>query len=379
MVQEPRREMAIRWASRSVAKELFATLSPEALERLQAAEELAYTPALKRIKFGRMDETLWMLSVVFESIADALRVQADAISVASSPDQVQQIFFDGFIQQLSGRLNKEETVRFTSSLASTLEGQPSLVDRIGIPLIEEKRADCEERLERCVLKVIDPDDRAVSTAFALCNCGHILTAAHVAGEHSNLALAYQCKTIGTEIEGQAKVVHIDRQNDVAILQAEEKTWTRFLGAGLRPPLLAVRPENALRGLPVVCLGYQDSHVFIDPVGVKACTPSHFPVRRVRIEGFPYRCLVLVISEMEGQICITYGMSGGPVMDSRTSSCEVVAMVLGVWKPREDVEVRIYQPWRRRWEVVSAEAFGFAIPLSTVAESWPELKKCCLVR
>ena len=364
------RDWAIRRASRNIAGKLFETAMPEALVYLQEAEAWAFAPPLERIKFGPKDETLRVASIIFDSIADALQDIADAVREATSLDHVQELFLRSLAKQLSGRVDATKHEEAVIAMEKIFE--PPLADQISVvPFERDRREGCERRLQECVLKVVDPQDGSISTAFALCSNRHVLTAAHVARGHAYLDLFYQ------EEKGQGEVIHKDREKDVAILRVEINSWARFWRAGLRPAPLAIRPDSELCGVPVVCLGYQDAHVFVDPVAVCACTPLFFPVKRVRIEQVEHRCLVLVVTEKEGNVCITYGMSGGPVMDSRIESCEVIAMVVGVWQPGAERRVQAYYSPYRRWEPLSAREFGFGITLSEVAESWPEFRRCCL--
>jgi hypothetical protein len=367
------RESSIRRTSRNIAEKLFQKALPEALSYLQEAENWTFTPPLERITFGPKDPTLRVASIIFDSIADALQDIAESLREVSSPEEVRQLFVKSLAEKLSGRVERSTFRDAIDAVTDVLQELP-LVDQISVVPFEMDRVDaCERILRGCVLKAIDPKDGSISTAFALCGKGHILTAAHVGGGHAYLNLAYQGK------EGRAKIIYRDFQKDIAILQVAPDSWERFLSEGLRPPPLAIRAESELRGIPVVCLGFQDSHVFVDPVGVHACTLLFSPVMKVKIEGAEYNCLVLVVTEREGNVCITYGMSGGPVMDSRAEACEVIAMIIGVWQPGAERRAQAYYPSYRRWAPLSAREFGFGITLSEVAESWPELRACCLAQ
>lgn len=253
---------------------------------------------------------------------------------------------------------------------------------------EDQLQQLEHRLKQCVLKVVDhgPNQDWVGTAFALCERGHILTAAHVLGEGHPLTISFQNESV--KVDKWRDLVtsgYLNKEKDIAILKLDPQHWNQLRNAGLEPlrpdgtpPVLAVRDASTMRRDPVLCLGYptpliQGAARFVDPAPAEARVATHYPVRRIEFtkDGGVQECLVLVIAE--GDERIVRGMSGGPILNLRTG--EVIAMITGAERVG-----RIHQPFRNREEELPLAEYGFAVPLSDVAdveEGWPEFKECCL--
>ena len=302
--------------------------------------------------------------------------------------------------ELKGELEPNRVVR---ELEKAFTEHPSLLDRASVvarqPLeIEAEQAQhLEWELEHRVLKVID-DQGAISTAFALCEQGHILTAAHVALDENNsprrLKLAFRYGDVRARTEKETREHAIVRvsstSKDFAILQLAHQDWREFRSCGLlgdredqkqERVRLALRDENSLRGHPVLCFGYQaqptrDGHRFKDPCPVRATVARHKPVRNIEfVDKYGHviheqSCLVLIIAE--GEERIGKGMSGGPILDLQTG--EVIAMTTGAQRMGQ-----IQQPYKNRKERLPLAEYGFGVLLSDIAESWPEFERCCLTR
>ena len=298
-------------------------------------------------------------------VVEAIRTKAQAIKQAPSIEELEAIIREGISDQFR-KLKKLEVERATQALEETLAEQPSLLDRIAVaplpPFEKHRLQQMEQELEDCVLKVVDRDDKGreiVSTAFVLCEQGHVLTAAHVAlQEDRPLTIEHRGQ------EGFAQVELIDRNQDLAIMRLEEEVWDRIRDKGAKPPPLSLREAAQMRGDPILCLGYQEHHVFLDPIWASGWISPHYPLRKVQFrDGHRQTCLVLIM----GAAHIVEGMSGGPVLSLETG--EVVAMVTGATR-------RVFQKWRDLWEETSPAVYGFAVPISNVAASWPEIERCC---
>lgn len=358
----------VKTAIRSVAWAYFSKTAPRELERFKEVEKWVYSPPLRRRTFGpSTDQIFETMAEVFGAMVNTLRVKAAEIAAAESPEEIKQLF----LEEIAQRLRTTSASEAIHMLGGLLDESPSLVDRIGMGAVWQKPLpEYEAGLERSTLRIIDPEDKSVSSGFILCKKGHILTAAHVVRGNTHMCVAYK-----NEKQSLAHVKWVDEARDIAVLEADKDAWVNW--AGLQTAKLGIRELEGLRRLRVVCLGYQDPEVFLGPVGVEAATPLCYPIRPVRFEdGRSQEVLVLIIGTNIEHILIASGMSGGPVMDLETG--EVIAMVVGAYNPTRRYELfEVYQPWRQRWELVSAKEFGFAVPLSQVAESWAEFMNCCL--
>ena len=392
-----RRDEAIRLVSCDIVKNLLRRLRPEISAQFPEIERRAFPRSLEDFKLGPS-----IYADILREIFQTLRTKGEVIDQVSTVEDVAMIILEDLFSRLSQlELKGElEPKRIASELEKAFAEHPSLLDRVSVvvqPSFEievEKLQQIERMLESHVLKVID-DEGAISTAFALCQHGHILTAAHVALDKENrprsLRLAFRCGGVRDRKEEEsADPVIIKDSNtsiDTSLLQISSRDWEKFLCCGLlggqrqqslRP---ALRDENSLRGHPVLCFGYQaqptrEGHRFIDPCPVRANVARHNPVRNIEfvdekgLVTHTQPCLVLVIAE--GEERIGHGMSGGPILDLETG--EIIAMITGAQRLG-----RIHQPYGKGEERLPLAEYGFGVLLRDVAESWPEFQECCLAQ
>ena len=353
---------AIRSVSTDIARELLRRVEPQALGQFHLAEKAAFGPPLAAVLLG--DETLVAVAEVLRAIADAIDDHGGFVYKTSSQEDATKMMLNA----IRSRLEKQRQEELTELLMKTLDQvlREKITNILPVitppfPITEEQR----EILRRCILKI--PDGNSVSTGFALCEHGHILTPAHVALRYRNLEVVFEYGgKLNQGIGGKAEVIYLDQEHDIAILFVDKGDWQVFRNdAGLRPAPLALgwEPRD-----PVLCMGYQEQHITDRPRSIGAAIDpwdSILPIKFGKESQFQ-NCLILTWPPGEGQI--TFGMSGGPVLNLRKNM--VIATVVGSKLPawqRQDDDV---------WVQV-APGYGFAIPLSDVAECWPGFEKCCL--
>lgn len=368
----------IRSVSTDIARELLRQVEPRALGDFHLVEETAFGPPLAGLLLGDRGNNLKALAEVLKTMSDVIEAQAQALERSTTPDEFIEVLIRSLTAQLTASAGGEAaTAPFLAAVRPAFEKHPLLLDRTtGALFAESPLRECEQALEYCTVKVIDHDNArgpVVSTGFVLCNGTYILTAGHVAMElfrELDVAWWQAAQDGGRDVPGRARVVHLDLGRDIAILEVDEATRRDFRKAGVRPPRLAAREQEELRQLRTLCLGYQDQDAFVGPRGIGCCTPQFYPIQEVRFEeGQTQKCLVLIIHQSDGQIYISRGTSGAPLLDVQTR--EVIGMVIGTLQHAE-----AFHPWVERWEPLSAPAYGFAVPLSELAESWPEFKQYC---
>lgn len=327
----------------------------------------------KEVYLGGEEDFKEIQERIVESVAEAIRTKAGIVRQVPSIEELEVIIRESISDQLS-KLEGLKAGQVTHVLEGTFAERPSLLDRIAVaalpPFKEDQLQQLEKDLERCIIKVIDYNEggrEIISTAFVLCDQGHILTPAHVALRQGR-SLTLECR--GQDpIRRAAQVRFINYDWDTAILEVEEGGgWEEFQRAGVKPSTLGLQDADRMRGDPVICLGYQEQHIFLDPIWANGWVSPHYPLRRVRFrDGHEQTCLVFVMGEAH----VVEGMSGGPVLNLNTR--EVVAMVTGATR-------RVFQKWESIWEDTSSAVYGFAVPLRKVADiaekCWPEISRCC---
>jgi hypothetical protein len=396
------KDEAIRLVSCDIGKNLLRSLKPEILAQFPEIERRAFPRGLEDFKLGPS-----IYADILREIFQTLRTKGEVIDKVSTLEDVAMIILEDLFSRLSQlELKGElEPKRVANELEKAFTEHPSLLDRVSIvvqPSFEikvEKLQQIERMLESYVLKVID-DKGTISTAFALCQRRHILTAAHVALDEKNkprsLKLAFRYGDVrarGETPDREATVIYSDTSIDIALLQLAIQHWQEFRRCGLLGDeedmkkvrvRLALRDENSLRGHPVLCFGYQaqptrEGHRFIDPCPVRATVARHKPVRNIEfVDEITGRvthtqpCLVVIVAE--GEERIGHGMSGGPILDLETG--EIIAMITGAQRLG-----RIHQPYKGGIieEQLPLAEYGFGVLLSDVVESWPEFRECCLAQ
>jgi len=347
---------SIRGVSSDLAKGVLKEIAPGALADFGRVERSVFEGT-----YG-LPENLEFAAALLYGIAQAFNhIQEEAILSATAPEEVAELMVKEVLALVSTRPGKVK-----EGFETYFKQNPSAVDLIfGAFLPPFKvRGDAPDplnRLEAGVLKVTDRQGR-ISTAFALCEEGHVLTARHVVQGQDRIEVSFK-----DQEQAWAEVIHSDQNRDIAILQISPNDWQRLRGVGLVPlPLsLTWQPRDW-----VLCLGYQEQDIFADPVSVEAFIKPHDSIHRIRFrDGYEQRCLLLVIPRDYPHIAP--GMSGGPVLDLRTG--RVIGMVTGATR-----EAWVRQRWRNEeiWELISG-IYGFATPLSDVADSWPAFKECCI--
>lgn len=370
------RERVLRSVSWELTLGVLKRIEPKALrvERDQV-ERVVFS---REAFLGPLDDALVVVSGVLRAIAQGLERLAESQGgefVSARPEEVADVAFKYFQDALTRYKLKIAPEQIATALRVFFKQKPSVVDSI-LELFmvspEPGKQGCSAFgiLANCAVKITDPKGR-ISTGYALCNQGHILTARHVVGEYKTLDVAFR-HPIGNgrnrEEQGGASVVHVNRYWDIAILQLKPEERRRLQNAGLTQPPLSLewQPRDW-----VLCLGYQEQEIFADPFAVEAFIKPWDPMLTVRFrDGFEQKCLVIVIPR--DSPAIVPGMSGGPVMNLRTRY--VMAMVTGATR-----EAWVRQQWQGEdvWELVSSARYGFAVPLSHVVESWPGFRECCL--
>lgn len=387
-------DRAIRLVSTDIAKALFQRIDPTILEKFHIIERQAFPRTLDDVTLGKS-----IYAEVLGAISRTLRTKG--MERAPTIEDVAMNIVEDVFTRLSELELKEELApdRIAEELGRAFAEHPSLLDRASVAarqpleIATEQLQRLEEELEQRVLKVVDTEG-AISTAFALCEQGHILTASHVALDESNrprslkLALRYGDVRARRETEGkEATVIYSDPSTDIAVLQLADQDWYEFRRLGLmggagrqRRIKLALRNEDQLRGREVLCFGYQpptrDGHRFLDPSPVRAMVAHHKPVRNIEfVDEYgnvigEQACLVLIIAE--GEERIGQGMSGGPIIDLETG--EIIGMTSGAQRAGY-----IQQPYKNRKEVLPIAEYGFGVLLSDVARSWPGFNRRCLAQ
>jgi len=377
------REKALRDTAWDLTVGVLAQIKPEALklqknevESIAFPKEVYLGPHYDCIlgAAGRLTDVLIAASLLrlIVHVLNGLE-QQEVLQTSSLEELAEKLIVQLETQFLQGKyIPGLEQV--TGALRELFKQSPSVADSIFglfldlLPIKEE--AEPIEILRRCVLKIIDSHGR-MSTGFALCNCGHVLTAEHVVSGHKKMRITFRYSTSNgekQELMGWAKVIHADQGRDVAILQVQGNEWGRFKMGGLAPPPLSLDWQPCDR---LLCLGYQEQEIYADPSAVEAFIKPWDPILSVRFrDGSERDSLVLVIPH--DYPTVVPGMSGGPVMNLRTR--KVIATVTGATR-----EAWVRQKWKTEeiWELISSARYGFAIPLSWVAESWPGFRECCL--
>ena len=386
---------SVRRVSCDIAERLIERVKPEALQRFGMKEitRHALPRSLDEVYLGPVDEALEIASHILQSVVHAIRTRGEDINKAPTLEEIVAIVLDGVSSRLGEVGSKVEAREVAKGLETTFTEHPSLLDRIASAVLhpfemeEDQLQQLERRLKQCVLKVVDhgPNQDWVGTAFALCERGHILTAAHILGEGHPLTISFQNESV--RVDKWRDLVtsgYLNKEKDIAILKLDPQHWNQLRNAGLEPlrpegtpPVLAVRDVNTMRRDPVLCLGYQTPLIqgsarFVGPAPAEARVATHYPIRQIEFieDGYVQECLVLVIAE--GDERIVRGMSGGPILNLRTG--EVIAMITGAERIG-----RIRQPFKNRKEDLPLAEYGFGVLLSDIAGSWPEFKKCCLTQ
>lgn len=374
---------SIRKVSCDIAESVIKRIKPEALQRF-GMKKIVRRALSDEAYLGPVDDALEIASHILQSIVHAIRTKGEAIDKAPTLEDIVAIVLDDVSSRLSGVGSQADARKVAEGLKTAFTEHPSLLDRIASAVLnpfemeEGQLQQLEHRLKQCVLKIVDhgPNQDWVGTAFALCERGHILTAAHVLGEGHPLTISFQNQKVRVR-KWEELVVYLNRGKDIAILELDRHSLDKFQEAGLKPPALAVRDANSIRRDPVLCLGYQtalirDAARFIDPAPAEARVATHYPIRQIEFteDGYVQECLVLVIAE--GDERIVHGMSGGPILNLRTG--EVIAMITGAERVG-----RIRQPFRNREEELPLAEYGFGVLLNDIVEDWPEFGVCCLQR
>jgi S1-C subfamily serine protease len=371
------REEAIRAATRAIAKNLFQSVAPEALENLETIEQRALPRGLADVRLGPLDEGLEVAALTLQALADAVRTRGDAIFHADTAQDGARIVIESVRDRLSHLERRDLAQKYLDALPAALrmalDGVVSTVSPLGTAPEAHRSV-----LRRCVLRI--EDGPYVSTGFAISENGHILTAAHVALSFRTLQLAFLCgENLERRLVGQADVIHLDDRatprRDVAILQVENQSWKELRSEGLVPAPLSLgwRARDA-----VLCMGYQEQQIAVTPRCVGASIHPWDPQLRISFsteqpgkEGDLQDCLVLALPPMEAHI--VHGMSGGPVLNTRTGS--IFAMVTGAereaWKRHDEDGESVW--------VLLSPGYGFAVPLTDVVKSWPEFHQHCATK
>ena len=338
-------------------------------------EQLASSP-LQAVDLGRCAASLRSAATIFRTIREAIRQAVEYIA-QGGPGEIKgrEDVADLIKQYLeSQRMSGDLDVDLLRVLEDFFSQHPSSVDQIfGLSLSPPASLRCEPlgTLTRGLLKVVDPQGH-ISSAFAISEQGYVLTAAHAVGRHEEVHLVFQYRspTGGLhERDVQGTVVHHDVERDICILWCPPQSWNELASLGLCAPPLGLdwRP-----GSWVLCLGYQEQEIFLDPVAVEAFVKRWDPVHAVRFrDGHEQGCLVLTIPHRAPPI--VPGMSGAPVMD--LDRCRVIGMVTGATR-----EAWVRQEWRGEeiWELITGR-YGFVIPLTRVRETWPLFREYCLAQ
>ncbi|MEM4724050.1 MAG: hypothetical protein QXP01_03480, partial [Candidatus Hadarchaeum sp.] len=247
----------IQMLSCSLSKELFRKAVPQALARFPDVERKAFPKSLEDITLG---EELELASLILRAIDEVIRACQDSINKAPTLENIESMVLEGVSSRLRALGKKMEAEQVTKDLEATFIEHPSLLDRISSavlpPLdIEEKHIQQLERdLEQSVLKIVDHKERWESTAFALCEQGHILTAAHTFRKSNPLSVIFRHgdAKVRKQVEVTVKDIHIVPEKAVAIVDVASKgDWGKLQEAGLPAPSLALGNAASIqRGDPV---------------------------------------------------------------------------------------------------------------------------------
>lgn len=401
-----RREV-IREVSCDLGKVLLQEVAPEALDQFATVKRRAFPHTLRDVTFGEATELVEILVPFVRAVADVLSAQGDTIyrtsarpeALATLKEEVEAVLVRLEERRWEER-EKGQIGHLMEALPKVLEKRVDEILPVISPVISVSGKQ-REILRRCVLKIIPPDGGA-STGFLLCSQGYVLTAAHVVqGFHLGdlVALAFQYGDApNKEVKGQAQIVHIDGQltpngtvRDLAILKIQQGTWERWQEVqdqalrGNEPweyPLTS--PPLSLEWSPrdsVFCLGYQSQEMAAQPCGVGATIHPWDPILLTRFqndatgrEGFEYQYCMYLVPLPEAPF--SYGISGGPVLKLKNKEDgEVIGMVIGTRFP----SWKRYEEGGRVIWMQTPSSYGFAVPLSDVAESWPGFKRRCLAQ
>lgn len=360
----------VRALSSTLAKGVLAEIDPRAVEHFERIERNVFEAA-----FG-LPPDLEFSAALLQAIAQALtEMSQEEILSAITPEELAEKVVKEILVRFGEHRGELACKNVKRGFENFFSQRPSILDwLLAVSLSLSRPFPSEMQWEelaqinsfkRGILKVIDHQG-CTSTGFALCDQGHVLTAEHVARGHEKIEVCFRCSA--RELEGWAQVIHLDREKDIAILQISPENWRALRRIGLTPISFSLewQPRDW-----VLCFGYQEQELFIDPIIVEAYIKPWDPVRTVLFrDGSQKECLVLVIPRDHPQVAP--GISGGPVINLRTF--RVMAMVTGTTR-----EVWVKQKWlgEEVWECISPARYAFAVPLSKVNESWPEFSRCCL--
>ncbi|MEM4724013.1 MAG: serine protease [Candidatus Hadarchaeum sp.] len=360
----------VRALSTTLAKGVLAEIDPRAVEHFERIERSVFEAA-----FG-LPPDLEFSAAFLQAIAQALvEMPVEEILSARTPEELAEKVVKETLVRFGKRRGELECKEMKKGFEKFFCHRPSILDWILAVYLSWSRSFSSKmreeemsqinRFERGVLKVIDHRG-CISTGFALCDQGHVLTAEHVARDHDKIEVSFRCSP--RELACWAQVIHSDQEEDIAILQISPLDWQALRRIGLTPLSLSLQwqPRDW-----VLCLGYQEQELFVDPLIVEAFIKPWDPVRTVLFrDGSQKERLVLVIPRDHPEIAP--GISGGPVINLRNS--RVMAMVTGTTR-----EIWVKQKWlgEEVWECISPARYAFATPLSKVCESWPGFSGCCL--
>lgn len=247
-------------------------------------------------------------------------------------------------------------------------------------------------LSKCIFKIIDPYDGAISTGFFISENGLALTAYHVVhpkGQkqpHRTMRIKYQ----GADLVARLIIPEnsdFDKlaKKDIAVLKVE--------GSGFQAASVATPDPELLKDRRVLAVGFQEQDLFADAVPIYGKVHSDFPVQRVRFDPREAQdCLIIVFENFR----YLPGMSGSPILD--VDSRHVIAMQTGtdpsgaaitiefpdsLFKPKQlhgKPSLSLSPKQKRYLEIglvdLKEGRRGFGIPLQDVLESWPGFAQYC---
>ena len=175
--------------------------------------------------------------------------------------------------------------------------------------------------------LLDPPRQGVGSGFVISEGGHILTNTHVVAAAEQIRLIFRDGT-----EAKARLVGLDQQTDVAVLQADAPREK------LRPAPLG--DSDAIRvGQKAIAIGNPFGLGQTASVGVITAKGRVLPLSRTTV----------LTNVIQTDAAINLGNSGGPLVNSRG---EVIGINTAI--------------------VVGANNIAFSIPINTAKELLPQL-------
>ena len=354
---------AVNDAAADLGKEVLRSAAPELLTRYDAVKRVALPRDLADVKLGPVDEGLDAAAKILRDIAVGIRGQGCEVYDAATRTAGVAVMRSAIAASLEHLGQEKLMQKVLDVLPDVLECN---LERV-LPAVAPSPVLTDEQrriLRGCLLRI--EDDSHISSGFVVSSAGQVITAAHVALRPRKLDIAFVYgESVEERLPAVAEVAELDERTDTAILHIDDGDWRRLSDAGLR--LAPLGKDWKPRDL-VFCCGYQEQQIALTPRTVGAAIHPWDPRLQISFAAgdcpestSSQNCLVLTLAPMEAHV--VHGMSGGPVLNTRTN--EIIGMVTGA---EREAWVRSEFKGEAVW-VLASPGYGFVVPLGDVERLW----------